>query len=310
MRLDKYISDLLYRYECVILPGYGAFLTQYRAAQIHESTDAFYPPSKLLSFNRQLQSNDGLLANHIANEQGVSYSEAVDKIRSYTRFLEHELEIGKTVEIDAVGTLAVDDNAKVVFEPTLQTNYLVESFGLSQFVQAAVNRVEQEQEVIQLEPEPLLFTPNKPRPVYVKYAAIGLLAVALSGFGGLKIYESGVKQHNYVQVQTAKDKVQNSVQEATFVISNPLPSMEINLPKFQGRYHIIAGAFRMEENAHKKVAQLQKQGFDARLLGQNRYGLHQVSYESHQERLAALKALRTIKNNNNKDAWLLVKQIN
>lgn len=310
MRLDKYISDLLYRYECVILPGFGAFLTQYRAAQIHESTDAFYPPSKLLSFNRQLQSNDGLLANHIANEQGVSYSEAVDKIRSYTRFLEHELEIGKTVEIDAVGTLAVDDNAKVVFEPTLQTNYLVESFGLSQFVQAAVNRVEQEQEVIQLEPEPLLFTPNKPRPVYVKYAAIGLLAVALSGFGGLKIYESGVKQHNYVQVQTAKDKVQNSVQEATFVISNPLPSMEINLPKFQGRYHIIAGAFRMEENAHKKVAQLQKQGFDARLLGQNRYGLHQVSYESHQERLAALKALRTIKNNNNKDAWLLVKQIN
>ena len=167
------------------------------------------------------------------------------------------------------------------------------------------------EEAIALEAEPLLFTPTQEqRPVYLKYAAIGLIAIGLTSFGGLKIYESGVKQHNYVQSQDAKDRVQNSIQEATFVISNPLPSLEVNLPKYQGRYHIIAGAFREEANAHKKIAQLQAQGFEARLLGKNKYGLHQVSYESHSERSAALKALRNIKNNNNKDAWLLVKQFN
>ena len=108
MRLDSYISDLLYRYECVILPGFGAFLTQYQPARIHESTDAFYPPSKLLSFNRQLQSNDGLLADHIAKSKDISYADALTAIRSYTRFLEHELEAGKNIIIEAVGSLAME----------------------------------------------------------------------------------------------------------------------------------------------------------------------------------------------------------
>lgn len=308
MRLDSYISDLLYRYECVILPGFGAFLTQYQPARIHESTDAFYPPSKLLSFNRQLQSNDGLLADHISKSKDISYADALTAIRSYTRFLEHELEAGKNIIIEAVGSLAMEAG-KISFEPSAENNYLTASFGLSQFVQPAMSR--SSEEAIALEAEPLLFTPTQEqRPVYLKYAAIGLIAIGLTSFGGLKIYESGVKQHNYVQSQDAKDRVQNSIQEATFVISNPLPSLEVNLPKYQGRYHIIAGAFREEANAHKKIAQLQAQGFEARLLGKNKYGLHQVSYESHSERSAALKALRNIKNNNNKDAWLLVKQFN
>ena len=308
MRLDSYISDLLYRYECVILPGFGAFLTQYQPARIHKSTDAFYPPSKLLSFNRQLQSNDGLLADHIAKSKDISYADALTAIRSYTRFLEHELEAGKNIIIEAVGSLAMEAG-KITFEPSAENNYLTASFGLSHFVQPAMSR--SSEEAIALEAEPLLFTPTQEqRPVYLKYAAIGLIAIGLSSFGGLKIYESGGKQHNYVQSQDAKDRVQNSIQEATFVISNPLPSLEVNLPKYQGRYHIIAGAFREEANAHKKIAQLQAQGFESRLLGKNKYGLHQVSYESHSERSAALKALRNIKNNNNKDAWLLVKQFN
>ena len=308
MRLDKYISELLYRYECVILPGFGAFLTRYQPARIHESTDAFYPPCKLLSFNRQLQSNDGLLANHISKSKGIDYSEAISDIRSYTRYLEHELEAGKSVDIDAVGSLSLDAEQKIVFQPVSSNDYLTASFGLAQFVHPAVNREAVVEEVRTLEPEPLLFTPNKPRPAYMRYAAVGVLAIGLSGFGGLKIYESGVKQHNFVQIEEAKDRVQNSIQEATFVISNPLPSLEVNIPKFRGRYHIIAGAFRQEANAHKKVSQLQEAGFDARLLGKNRYGLHQVSYQSHENRLDALRALRTIKATNNKDAWLLVKR--
>lgn len=308
MRLDNYISDLLYRYECVILPGFGAFLTQYRPARIDESKDAFYPPGKVISFNRQLQSNDGLLANHIAKAKAVEYAEAISDIRSYTRFLEHEIEAGKTVSIDTVGAFSMDQHQKIVFEPAAQNDFLTDSFGLAKFIQPALVRETVKEIEPTAEPEPLLFVPNKPRPVYMKYAAIGLVAIALTSFGGLKIYESGVKEHNYVQIETAKDRVQNTIQAATFEISNPLPSMEVVLPKFQGRYHIIAGAFRQEANAHKKVAQLQQAGFDARLLGKNRYGLHQVSYQSHEGRLEALAALRQIKANNNKDAWLLVKQ--
>ena len=50
MQLEIYISDLLYRYDCVTVPEFGAFLTHRVSAKIHESTHAFYPPKKALVF--------------------------------------------------------------------------------------------------------------------------------------------------------------------------------------------------------------------------------------------------------------------
>ena len=59
MQLETYISDLLYRYECVSVPGFGAFLTQRVSAKINDTTNTFYPPKKTVSFNEQIQKNDG-----------------------------------------------------------------------------------------------------------------------------------------------------------------------------------------------------------------------------------------------------------
>jgi len=51
MRTADYIEELLYRYNCVIVPGFGAFLTQLKSAEINKSTNTFLPPSKVISFN-------------------------------------------------------------------------------------------------------------------------------------------------------------------------------------------------------------------------------------------------------------------
>ena len=72
MQLSPYIKDLLYRYECVIIPGFGAFLANYTSASIDADSSTFYPPGKTISFNRQLQTNDGLLANYVASVEGTS----------------------------------------------------------------------------------------------------------------------------------------------------------------------------------------------------------------------------------------------
>ena len=81
------------------------------------------------------------------------------------------------------------------------------------------------------------------------------------------------------------------------------------LKKNTGKYHIIAGAFRIQENAEKKVEQLISEGYSARQIGQNKYGLHQVVYASYEDRLEALRSLRDIKRSQNKDAWLLVQEL-
>ena len=85
-----------------------------------------------------------------------------------------------------------------------------------------------------------------------------------------------------------------------------MPSITLQVAKEVQNYHVVAGAFRIEENAHKKVAQLQASGFEAELLGKNRYGLHQVSYASFSTREEASAALAKIKQTEAPEAWLLV----
>ena len=45
MKLDKYIEDLLYRNECVVIPNFGAFITSFNSAKI-DNEGIFTAPSK------------------------------------------------------------------------------------------------------------------------------------------------------------------------------------------------------------------------------------------------------------------------
>ena len=311
MQLSTYIKDLLYRYECVIVPGFGAFLTQYRSAKIDDSTHTFYPPGKTLSFNRQLQTNDGLLANYVASVESTSYEAALQKIRIFTGKLSLQLSEKEIVSLQGIGEFFLNDENSVQFIPSEKENFSTASFGLSTFVSPEVSREVYKEEVENLEEKvPLLFTPERreTRP-YLKYAAVAIVALAIGGLGGLKLYEGNVKKHNFVEKQKANTLVENQIQEATFVIENPLPALQLTLPKQLGKYHVVAGAFRIEENAIKKYQELLQKGHAAKRIGINKYGLHQVVYASYEDRLEALQGLRNIKRTENSDAWLLVQDL-
>lgn len=140
MQLSQYISNLLYRYECVVVPGFGAFLTHKIPASIHQPSNTFYPPKKRLSFNGQLQSNDGVLANHIAESEQISYENAIDKITKQVVSLEQRLKKDETVILPNIGELKRTKNGQLLFEPYYSINYLTESFGLSQFVSPEISK--------------------------------------------------------------------------------------------------------------------------------------------------------------------------
>ncbi len=322
----KYIGELLYRYECVILPGFGAFLTRRQPATIQESTHSFFPPQKLISFNRQLKNNDGLLANYIASAENISYTDAVAKIQRYILSLNEKMAQGKRVELENIGAFFTSVEDTLQFEPLQEVNYLTEAFGLNTFASPAINReviikreeYKEEVEAIE-EVVPLTFTPEKRRErPYLQYAAIAAVFVGVFGFFGHKY----VQDQNYMAEIEANREIQDRIQEATFEISNPLPAINLNLTKEEesvatnaeehltvsGKYHIVAGAFRIASNADKKVQKLKGQGFDAHLIGVNKYGLHQVAYQSYTDRVEALQALRRIKREESPRAWLLVQE--
>jgi len=81
MGIEDYIKDLLYRYDCVIIPNFGGFVTNRVSAKIHEDSNTFYPPTKQVGFNVNLIHNDGLLANYIASSENISFDQATSKIK-------------------------------------------------------------------------------------------------------------------------------------------------------------------------------------------------------------------------------------
>lgn len=309
MQMSTYIRDLLFRYECVIIPGFGALLSRHESARIDGQTNTFYPPGKSLSFNRQLQTNDGLLANHLASSEQCDYELALQKVRNFVGRLSLKLAEGETIEFQQLGTFSMNQEKAIQFEPDQAMNFSTASFGLASFVKPVIDRSEEPQEEILA--EPLLFEPTgrTARP-YLKYAAVGLIAIIASGFGGLKWYEGQVEQHNFAQRQEASGMVDSTIQVATFVFDEMLPVTEVSIERNTGRYHIVAGAFRIRENADRKVEELWAEGFNARYIGANRYGLHQVVYNSYQNRSEALKELRQIKAGHNAEAWMLIEDLN
>ena len=311
MQFERYISDLLYRYECVVLPEFGAFLTQKVSAKVHESTNAFYPPKKVLSFNEQLQSNDGLLANYIANVEKIPFETAANKISKKIKSLKSFLAQGETLNFENIGELSLNNEGKITFEPSYHLNYLTDAFGLSQFVSPSVTREVYKKEAEEVEKViPIAVTPEKRKSRnFLKYAAVAVLALTLGGFAASNYYLDKIDTHNQLAEEQAQDALNTKIQQATFVIDNPLPAITLNVTKQSGNYHIVAGAFRFEENCDKKLSELQALGYTARKIGTNKYGLHQVVYGSFESRLDAERELFKIKRNHNKDAWLLIEEL-
>ena len=66
---------------------------------------------------------------------------------------------------------------------------------------------------------------------------------------------------------------------------------------------------RNMENSAKKINQLKILGYNARYIGENKYGLHEVIYSSYDDRIEALNALRQIRREHNIEAWMLVKEL-
>jgi hypothetical protein len=311
MNIEPYIAQLLYRYQCVTVPGFGAFLTEIQSAQLIESSNSFFPPKKMISFNGYLKNNDGLLANHIAQAEKTSYEYAISAIQYEVFNWKKALQENGLFSIKNVGDFSLNADKNLIFTPYDQTNYLTNSFGLSAFVSPMVKREIFEQKIEALEESEIIeFIPERSRTsAYLKYAAIFVLGLGLTGAIAYPVYQQQIANETIIVEQSVQKQVQNKIQEATFFIKSPVPAVTLTVKEEKMSYHIMAGAFRDERNAQKKFEQLSSQGYKARRIPQNKHGLFPVLYGSYASFAEAEKAKQEIIKTDNPDAWVLVESL-
>ena len=193
----QYIAELLYRYECVIVPGLGGFLTSYLPARIDHESHWFTPPSCKVAFNEGLSGNDGILANYIASMEAISYKEALEDLRAWVEVSLKAMQSGERLAIDEIGTLWFNPEGNLQFEPHDHANFLGNSFGLPSFIAQPVKR------------QDLLVTskaeiPRQRRTVTrrlvtesLKWVAVLAPFIAFSVWGSMNTGKIGQYLHNY-----------------------------------------------------------------------------------------------------------------
>lgn len=318
MNIEHYISQLLYRYQCVTIPGFGAFLTEIQSAQWVESANSFYPPKKLISFNTNIKNNDGLLANHIARTEKTSYEYAISAIQYEVLNWKKELEENRALTVKNVGSFVLNASDNLIFTPSEQKNYLTSSFGLASFIAPVVKRevaevsisAVEERDVIALVPE------ERSARSYLKYAAIFILGLGLAGTAAYSVYNNQIETQTILVEKAVQKKVESKIQEATFFIKSPMApvTLSVKADKEEAKevkmpYHVVAGAFRDEANAEQVVKQLTKAGFKARRLEKNKHGLYPVLYGSFATYAEAQKVKNEVRASENPEAWLLVESL-
>ena len=305
MNLANYISDLLYRYECVIVPKFGGFVTNNKSARIDGSSHTIFPPYKQITFNAHLTNNDGLLANYIASVDNISYECALNYIKFEIDAWREKLK-NQHLNLNGLGTFNLSGD-QLHFEPQQKVNYLTSSFGLSNVVRSEIERESPVKVAKEIETPKVIPIVEKKAPNYLKYAAIFVIGLSAIGFGG-KYYQDHLNEKQMVEAQKRQDLMEEKIENATFVITKPLPTLNLEIQSSKKSFHVIAGAFRFPENADRKVNQLLQEGYDARILGVNKWNLTVVSYGSFSSRDEALENLSQIKKNVAKDSWLLIQE--
>lgn len=341
--ISEYISQLLFYHECVILPNFGGLVGNYKPAYVQTIQHKFHPPSKQITFNKNLINNDGLLAHYIAKKENCSYNEALKEIDAFVLTIKTKLKTTKAFTLGEIGMFVTDNENRIHFEPSLNENYLLSSYGLTTFRANPIKRETYEERISEQ-----IKISSQQKTSIKKWVAAAAILIPL-GFLTLwlPIHYDLSKEINYAKLnpfvtvsekavytqrkaftsfnedddlmllenQLKNDTTQSKYLPFSWIKNEPPITIALNkteiakadttsvVLKKHFRYHIVAGCFSEKKNAKRMVNQLKEKGFEAWIIGQ-RKGLWTVSYNSFTSRKEAVDALALAKLDNQK-AWML-----
>ncbi len=112
-----HLAYLLTKHECVILPGFGAFVVYPESHPGELRNGMFSAPALSLGFNPELTHNDGLLVHSMMKEQQISYNEAALQVNRLADELIACLKVQHELTIPGIGKLIHSGENKLNFIP-------------------------------------------------------------------------------------------------------------------------------------------------------------------------------------------------
>lgn len=147
--LARHIETLLLRHDCVVVPGFGGFITNYVEAmqEQHDASMVFFPPYRVVRFNQSLTQNDGLLVGSYMSAYDAAFPAAEKQMQQDVNTMVDRLKLDGRYELENIGTLRMDLNHTVTLE-TAESGIATPGFyGLSSLHLRSAEAVEAERKL-------------------------------------------------------------------------------------------------------------------------------------------------------------------
>ena len=304
MELLAFIKELLLLNDCVIIPGFGGFVSSYQPAGLYASR--FTPPAKTVSFNKKLNFNDGLFMNYVADKEGINYFIASRKVNLLVEEMNYRLTDGEEIGIPEIGTLRYDDHENLIFTPKITGNLNPDAFGLISFNYETLSARKQVKKPVpqaKIDAAQVIFHKRTLQKVMV--AVPLLLLLAITPLKNYKQYLQESSLGSITEVMTSSTPVSSAGMMAKPETTQAEAAKD---PVADHAYFIIGGSFKSEENAISLLTMLKNEGYPAVDLGIIK-GLHYIAIESCATMDEAQEAQREYSSKSpDSGAWIYIKK--
>lgn len=302
MDISKHISYLLQFHECVIIPEFGGFISNYKSAQIDSATRIFVPPSKEVIFNTKINKNDGLLINHLVDSEKIGYHQAQTVVLNFVDHIYSKLEQGEIIHLPGLGSLKYDRSGILIFTPQKRFD-LVDAYGLKP---VSIENLQPTQAQPEFTPRPAIRVLNNRKDI-VKIAASIALLLSLALFplknNSLHFQSSNL---NPIQLLMAdKPVIQNQVTDQAKTNNN---DQQLKLSDSKGDpFILVGGSFQLFDNANQLQRTLTASGHKAEIIEQEN-GLFRVVIDSFNNREKAMLAMKSYRSNHpGSNVWVSIR---
>ena len=306
--IEKYISDLLYDNDCVIIINFGGFVCNQVSAKLDEATGILSPPNKSILFNSQLKENDGLLINHISKHEKISQEDAKNDVLKFVDECESNLKKFKSLRFEKIGLFTLSKEGNILFSQDSSINYNINSFGFQDLIH---NKITRDHSAVIEESLKIIKTKNKLTPKRMLKAAA--ILIPLIGISLLSITQEKAINKVYNQIAElnplsffetkVEEKVVKTIPIKEIKKKEEKPILTVPVQAIpEQKFYIIAGAFGVEENANKLKTRLNSWNYNSTIIKNN--NIMRVSYDEFSSKDEALLSLAKIRKEN-PQAWIL-----
>jgi hypothetical protein len=305
----KYIKELLLEHDCVILPGLGGFVANYRPASFDPVKNTASPPSKHILFNQNLIHNDGLLYGHVSARTGYGYKDVQEMALSYIEGIAARIGEGLKHDIEGLGYFFRNTENQVQFSEEQGTNFLLESYGLPfiQYHEIEVTPKPESYRALSTEADPAGRQKRIRQLIYGAAAACILAAIIIIPIRTTRYYRVGMDipgSDSFRKEQISHSRQLGPAAEQSSGTSSTGKRKTLILPAFpEPEFNIVVGSFNDFGNARALRNQLVEEGLNARILGTDK-GFFRVSAGTYSFREEASRELAAIRHDFG-SAWIL-----